>query len=197
MTTVRPTAPLVPGKDCFVAREKEGKLGRVIGHKNENQTTWVQVQWGTDTTTEWHTVEDLRNGFRIGNIVQDRPRSNIRKTLGTGTVRAVREIAGRDMVLVQLHNTGESRWLPYENLVRLRDAGIKYQRVEVQGPDSGERFRLKALAYALDSWNKVTGSLDSLGCRSTTTPDRLGTQNNDFGPIQLAHCRRRGFRQDH
>ena len=66
------------------------------------------------------------------------------------------------MVLVQLHGTGESRWLPYENLVRLRDASIKYARMEAPEPDSGERFRLKALAYALDSWNQVTGALDRL-----------------------------------
>jgi ERCC4-related helicase len=66
------------------------------------------------------------------------------------------------MVLVQLHNTGESRWLPYENLVRLRDANIKYRRAEAPETDSRERFRLKALAYALDSWNQITGALDRL-----------------------------------
>ena len=66
------------------------------------------------------------------------------------------------MVLVQLHSTGESRWLPYERLVRLRDAEIKYARAEALETDSGDRFRLKALAYALDSWNQITGALDRL-----------------------------------
>ncbi len=66
------------------------------------------------------------------------------------------------MVQVQLHGTGESRWLPYENLVRLRDASIKYARGEAAEADSAERFRLKVLAYALDSWNQVTGALDRL-----------------------------------
>ena len=66
------------------------------------------------------------------------------------------------MVQVQLHGTGESRWLPYENLLRLRDASIKYARVEAPQTDSAERFRLKGLAHALDSWNQVTGALDRL-----------------------------------
>ena len=79
--------------------------------------------------------------------------------MGTGTVVACREIADREMVLVQLHRTGESRWLPFEQLVRVRDAGWKY--LNSDATDS-ELFRLKVLAYALDSWNQVTGSLDRL-----------------------------------
>ena len=122
----------------------------------------VQVQWGRDQVTEWHPAAELRNGFRPGHIVQDKPRSNTRTTLGTGEVKATREIAGRELVLVQLHSTGESRWLPYEKLIRIKDARLKYSRQELVDLDCGERFRLKALAYALDSWNQVTGALDRL-----------------------------------
>ena len=158
-----PKAPaLIPGKGCFVAHEDENGLGIVVGHKIEHQTPFVQVSWGAIGATKFHLAAELRNGFRIGHVVQDRPVSNTRRTLGTGTVRATGQVAGRDLVLVQLHDTGETRWLPYENLVRLRDAGIKYERAEAPEPDHGERFRLKALAYALDSWNQVTGALDRL-----------------------------------
>lgn len=154
---------LIPGKDCFVSHpEKKSLLGRVLEHNTEEQTTQVKVEWGKNRVAEWHSISELGNGFRPGYIVQDRPKSNTRKTLGTGTVLTHREIAGRDMVLVQLHSTGESRWFPYENLVRIRDARIKYERKETSELDSGERFRLKALAYALDSWNQVTGALDRL-----------------------------------
>ena len=66
------------------------------------------------------------------------------------------------MAQVQLHNTGESRWFPYENLRRIKDASVKYANAEAPESDSAERFRLKALAYALDSWNQVTGALDRL-----------------------------------
>ena len=162
MTNIHKATPLVPGKDCFVAHPDKDSLGIVIGHETKGQTTQVEVQWGSNRTTEWHSIAELCNGFRPDHVVQDRPRSNTRKTLGTGTVISERRIAGRDMVLVQLHGTGESRWLPYENLVRLRDASIRYARMEAPEPDSGERFRLKALAYALDSWNQITGALDRL-----------------------------------
>ena len=159
----KPKAPtLIPGEGCFVAREHERELGVVVSSKVEHQTPYVEVNWGANGTRKWHPAAELRNGFRPGHVVQDRPVSNTRKTLGTGTVRATQQIAGRDLVLVQFHDTGETRLLPYENLVRLRDARIKYQRAEAPDPDHGERFRLKALAYALDSWNQVTGALDRL-----------------------------------
>ena len=122
----------------------------------------MRVEWGVERKSEWHPVEELSNGFRPGNVVQDRPRSNTRKPLGAGTVLTHRRIADREMVQVQLHSTEESRWLPYENLLRIRDASIKYRRAEALQSDSGERFRLKALAHALDSWNQVTGALDRL-----------------------------------
>ncbi len=155
---------LTPGKDCFVVhrRRNNNVLGVILAHKTEDGATSVQVRWGKDGGTEWHAVDELRNGFRRGHTVQDRPKSNTRKTLGTGTVIATREIAGRDLVLVQLHGTGESRWLPYENLLRIRDARFKYQRAEAPESDSAERFRLKTLAYALDSWNQITGALARL-----------------------------------
>ena len=154
---------LVPSENCFVAHpDRKGTLGVVLDRRNEGETDYVKVRWGSERTAEWHPVAVLRNGFRPGNIVQDKPKSNTRKTLGTGTVISARRIAGRDMVLVQLHGTGESRWLPYENLIRRRDASLKFARREAPECDSAERFRLKALAYALDSWNQVTGALDRL-----------------------------------
>ena len=153
---------LIPGEGCFVAHENEDRLGVVVGRKVENQMTYVEVRWGTSGVTKLHPVTELRNGFRPGHVVQDRPISNTRRTLGTGVVRATQQMAGRDLVLVQLHDSGESQWLPYENLVRLMDARMKYERAEELEADNAERFRLKVLAYTLDSWNQVTGALDRL-----------------------------------
>ena len=152
----------IPSPDCFVTTDSISKtLGRVNGARVGNGEPEIQVEWGAAREIRWHPISELRSGFRPGHIVQDKPRSNIRKTLGMATVRANRRIAGRDMVLAQLHQTGESRWLPYENLVRIRDAEIKFLSVQ-NSQDSAERFRLKALAYALDSWNQVTGALDRM-----------------------------------
>ena len=153
---------VVPGENCFVThRDKErhaGELGVVLGTEGDR----LRVRWGREGTEEWHSAEELRNGFRPGHVVQDRPRSNTRKTLGIGTVVADREIANREMVLVQLHATGESRWLPFEQLTRVRDAAWKYVHSDSKEADTAERFRLKVLAYALESWNQITGALDRL-----------------------------------
>ncbi len=152
---------MIPGKDCFVAHRQaglyEGKLGVVTQCDGEAQR--VQVRWGGNYDAKWHRADELRNGFRAGHVVQDRPRSNTRTTLGTGVVVSHRQIAEREMVLVQLHRTGESRWLPFERLARVRDAQWKYTNAASDDPDL---FRLKALAYALDSWNQTTGALDRL-----------------------------------
>ena len=161
MPTSRFNSTLIPKVGCFVSHPDKTSLGVVV-YNREGESPQVQVEWGAQRTTEWHPVSELRSGFRSGHVVQDSPRSNTQRTLGTGTVVSGREIAGRDMVLVQLHSTGESRWLPYEKLVRLRDACIKFRHADAPESDSGERFRLKALAYALESWNQITGALDRL-----------------------------------
>lgn len=164
MATQHGRRQLYPGVNCFVAHRDagrhDGELGVVI--ETDADGGRVRVRWGQAGLDEWHSVEDLRSGFRHGHVVQDRPRSNIRKTLGTGTVVAQRRLAERDMVLVQLHSTGESRWLPFERLVRVKDATLRYAQADAKDEDSAERFRLKALAYALDSWNQITGALDRL-----------------------------------
>ena len=156
------TARLIPQEGCFVSLVAGKELGIVVDQKTEEDGIKVQVAWGPAGKREWHAPTELRNGFRSGHVVQDSPTSNTRKTLGMGTVMVSQRIADRDLVLVHLHDTGEARWLPYEDLVRLRDARIKYQRGEVTEDDAAERFRLKALAHALDSWNQVTGALDRL-----------------------------------
>ena len=157
----RSSTVAAPGENCFVAhrdKKRHPELGVVVECDGDR----LCVRWGGAGAVEWHHVSELRNGFRAGHVVQDRPRSNTRKTLGIGTVVAYREIASREMVLVQLHATGESRWLPFEHLARVRDAAWKYEHAHLGEADGAERFRLKVLAYALESWNQVTGALDRL-----------------------------------
>lgn len=162
-TDLKNSRALVPVTGCLVSHpERRGLLGIVSASRTEGGVAEVQVRWVREGTVEWHPVNELRNGFQAGHVVQDSPKSNTRKTLGTGTVLSSRRIAGRDQAQVQLRDTGESRWFPYENLIRIKDASIKYVGAEAPEPDSAERFRLKALAYALDSWNQVTGALDRL-----------------------------------
>ena len=166
MTTAKNTEHLIPAINCWVRlrgeRAQAGEIRRGIVVAVTEDGGRVLVQWSAGSEPTWHGVDELRNGFYPGLVVQDRPFSNTRRTLGTGTVRGERYIAGRDMVLVQWHSTGQNLWMPFENLVGLRGAATRYIRQELTTPDCHERFRLKAYAYALDAWNQVTGALDRL-----------------------------------
>ena len=149
---------LIPVRGCFVAHRCGGykdTVGVVLGQKTEGQNVLVEVSWGSERVKGWHSPTELGSGFFQGCIVQDAPHSNTKRPLGTGLVIGTRHIAGRDQVLVQLHDTGESKWLPYENLLCIRQGGSGES-------DSPDRFRLKALAHSLDSWNQITGALDRL-----------------------------------
>ena len=162
MTIVQLDNTLVPVKNCWVKHRTQNIYGVVIGHRSEDALEFVQVQWGRERKTDWHTVSELCCGFRPGHIVQDKPLSNTRKSLGTGTVLTVQPIAGQEHVIVQLHNTGEIQRIPYENLVRIQDAVTKFISAKATDSTDSDRFRLKTLSYALDSWNQVTGALDRL-----------------------------------
>ncbi|MXZ90808.1 MAG: DEAD/DEAH box helicase [Chloroflexi bacterium] len=157
MSTYQHATDIIPVVGCCVAHTDPERYPRargvVLSHGDDtSRLDSVQVRWGSGGTSEWHLVSELRSGFRKGDEVQDIPRSHTRRPLGRGSVANARNIAGREQVLVQLHNTGETAWLPYQNLRLIRRSA--------PDADSAERFRLKALAYALDSWNQLTGALD-------------------------------------
>ncbi len=156
MSSNQQSANQIPVEGCCVTHidpeRYPGTRGIVEGRDVTGQVASVQVRWGSSGTVAWHPVSDLRCGFRKDHEVQDVPSSNTRRTLGPGTVLGIREFAAQQQVLVQLHNSGETRWLPYQNLRLIRRSAAT--------SDNAERFRLKALAYALDSWNQVTGALD-------------------------------------
>ena len=166
MAANRNARRLIPAVNSWVTLDEERTRGTGIRRgyvvqQSEGEAS-VLVAWGLDSQPTWHRVDSLRNGFAVGHTVQDRPLSNTRRTLGIGTVRGERNIAGRDMILVQWHSTGQNLWMPFENLVGLRSSATKHLRQEVAREDSHERFRLKTYAYALDAWNQVTGALDRL-----------------------------------
>lgn len=157
-----PGERLIPTEGCWVRRLVEDpELGRVLGHRKRGGSVELEVEWGGERV-RWEPLDGLRNGLRAKWTVQDVPVSAARKTLGVGTVVGVRNLAGREQILVQWHDDGRSLWLPYENLRRVKDAEMRYCRAEPGTEDHAERFRLKFLAHALENWNQLTGSLDRL-----------------------------------
>jgi superfamily II DNA or RNA helicase len=94
--------------------------------------------------------------------VQEVPYSRTRKPLGEGVVLEIRQIGGRDQVLVDYLQAGQRIWVPYENLRAIDGVRQKFFLGRTGNADQAERFRLKSLAYALDLWNQNTGSLSRL-----------------------------------
>ncbi len=154
---------LFPVTGCWVKRRcTKGPLGRVEEvHRNESASNQVKVNWGQGEP-EWLVVDELEPGFQRKWTVQDVPVSATRKSLGQGRVVGKRELGGRHQLLVQLDDNGRSVWLPYENLRRIKDVRMRYQRTETGTDNHAERFRLRLLAHALENWNHLTGSLDRL-----------------------------------
>lgn len=152
---------LVPVMGCWVRRYKEQLLGVVRDHRDHTSGLQIKIKWAAGTE-EWVPLADLEPGFQIGWAVQDIPWSTTRRPLGVGRVVARRKLGGREQILVQLDEDGRSVWLPYENLRRLMDVRMRFERIASGVTDHAERFRLRFLAHALENWNQLTGSLDRL-----------------------------------
>jgi superfamily II DNA or RNA helicase len=152
---------LVPVSGCWVRSRNAQQLGEVRDHRSGVSGLQIKVRWGAGIE-EWLSLADVEPGFQIGWAVQDIPLSASRRSLGTGQVVGRRALGRRQQILVQLDDDGRSVWLPYENLRRLMDVRLRFERAIPRVPDHGERFRLRLLAHALENWNHLTGSLDRL-----------------------------------
>jgi len=158
------TSGLLPAIDCRVRQNTNGKerFGHVLQTFVESESIRIKVRWTCTRDTTIEDINDLHCGFKPMVEVQDVPKSRVRKPLGEGTVLKTRNLGNREQVLVDFPNTGQQLWLPYENLKQIKGAKHRFVLSD-QGPaDSAERFRLKALAHALQMWNENTGSLSHL-----------------------------------
>jgi ERCC4-related helicase len=153
---------LVPVQGCWVVKcGTTTPLGLVIAVDSHAEMPQLTIQW-PGGSNETLAVEDVTSGLQLGWTVQDVPLSATRTPLGLGTVVSVREIGGCQQGLVQLHSTGNSVWLPWQSIVRVKDVRVRFARAEQKAVDAPQRFQLKLLAHALESWNMLTGALDRL-----------------------------------
>ena len=156
------TDQLLPVEGCWVCRRSDRtRLGLVQRRRPDGPKWEIEVRW-QDLTTDWLPLITLNCGIQPGWVVQDVPTSAVRQPLGLGLTAQRRVLGGREQILVQWHDTGRSTWMPYENLRRVKDPELRFNRQELQHERSSERFRLRLLAHALDNWNQLTGSLDRL-----------------------------------
>jgi superfamily II DNA or RNA helicase len=153
---------LIPIENAWVCRrDQPDQIGFVTAVSRLNGQSSIEVNFGPRGTSRL-SIGEWGCGLRPGFTVQDVPLSGVRKTLGIGTVVAIREIATRHQVLVQLHGSGETIWLPFERLRRIMDPALRYRRAEPAEADAAERVALNVLSHAIKNWNEATGALDRL-----------------------------------
>ncbi len=153
--------PSIPVLHCVV-RTNGGEVGKVIGLRPERTPSEVHLTI-SDGRKVWCAIEEVRSGFSVGMQVEHTPHREIRGGFGVGMVVQVRSIAGADQVLVQFAESGETRWLPFQ---ALRFVMPVEKRLELgklgKHADHAERFRLRVLAKALESWDANTGAFGRL-----------------------------------
>ncbi len=156
---------LLPVRHSWVRYPKpdgDDRFGRVESAIDTGSQVQVTVKWQGTGETGTVSLSDLRGGFKQMMEVQDVPNSHTRKPLGEGIVLKTRTLGYRDQVLVDFAQTGKQLWLPYENIRQIKGSKHRFILGDKGPDDSGERFRLKSLAHALEMWNENTGSLSHL-----------------------------------
>lgn len=152
---------LLPAIGAWVTLKSDRqRTGIVKALDLETEPPRVRVQWiQPRNSLDWHTPDQLGNGFQLGMDVQDVPRSRVRRSLGEGKVLETRTLGGREQVLVEFPASGQRSWLPFQNLKQIK--GIEHRFQVPRPPQTGdaERLRLRCLAYALELWNENTGAL--------------------------------------
>lgn len=153
---------LIPIIGAWVCqRTTPDKIGLVLQISTRGDQVKIEVDFGP-LGRRWLSRDEWGCGLRPGFAVQDVPLSSVRRTLGTGTVIEIREIATREQALVQLHQSGKVIWLPFERLRRVKDPTLRFKRSDPSGDHSAERTSLNIVAHALKGWNEATGALDRL-----------------------------------
>ena len=153
---------LLPNKGAWVRDNDGAGPGVVEEIRHEEGYYRVCVRWLKTRKTEWINPEALRSGFMIGMHVQDIPHSRTRKSFGEGVVVELRNLGKRDQVLVDFPESGEKHWLPFENLKQIKGVEHRFKLSQTGKEGNAEHFRLRSLAYAIDTWNENTGSLSNL-----------------------------------
>lgn len=151
---------MIPVIGCVVTTP-DGRVGKIRRLAPEAEPSRAELTLGPSEQA-WQPLEGLRNGFRTGMEVEHIGHGG-RSALGHGHVLAVRNIAGFDQILVQFAETGETRWLPFETVRHVTDVRSRMVVCAFGGfEDHAERFRMRALALALSSWDANTGAFGRL-----------------------------------
>ncbi|WP_300673670.1 helicase-related protein [Desulfoluna sp.] len=148
-------------KGCCVSLGNN-EFGTVQRTELKDSTGYVDVAWRKNKKLSRHLAKSLRNGFQIGMVVQETPLSRTRASMGEGVVLENRILGKREQVLVDFLETGERHWIPFQNLKFIKGVRQRFVLNQMGGEGNAEHFRLRSLAYAIETWNENTGALSNL-----------------------------------
>lgn len=151
---------LVPIVGSWVTSSAHAPL---IGPVTENLDGGrIRVDFGEKHGRVILSKEEWKCGLMPGFSVQDVPFSAARSSMGVGKVIEVRDIAGRQQASVQFRETGDTLWIPFEQLIRVMDPVLQYRRNQQHQEQASERTAVHLMGRALASWNEATGALSRL-----------------------------------
>lgn len=153
---------LKPVPNTWVNHEKYGN-GLVTKINEGIDGVVLKIRW-TDKNVQINTVNlsQVKSGFKVGMEVQHIPVMAAQKSLGEGQILKTRNISGYDQLLVHFPKKGINRWLPYERLCWIKGVKHRFLTHDYGDNTESERFRMKFLAHAIETWNENTGSLSRL-----------------------------------
>ena len=151
---------LIPTKHCLL-RLPDGQIGRVVDYRQGSGAPEVHVE--TREGRRWVETRLVTNGFALGQQVEHDSQGAGRALLGTGKVKSMRVLGAIDQILVQFHESGETRWLPWQHFRAVMPTEFRIdQRWTGNHPDHAERARLRILAKTLENWDASTGAFGRL-----------------------------------
>ena len=152
---------ILPVANCWV-KDSAGNRGVVLASMMGADGPNIKVRWTQGANESIVPLCSLSGGFQPGMEVLHKPARKGVKSLGEGIVLKTRTLGERDQVLADFPTTGLQRWLPYETLTWIKGAKHRFLTGDTGPEDSAERFRLKALAHAIETWDENTGSLSRM-----------------------------------
>jgi ERCC4-related helicase len=161
---------LIPTVGAWVVHVNDRARRGFVEQMRPDQEAPVRVVWLPDQNTSWESVDVLRTGLIVNDeVMLNTEDLNVTRGLVTrsealaeGVVRAKREIAGFEQVLVDFWHSNQSLWLPWQSLRRLEAVTSRFRNARPATNDQAERFRLRSLSYAIEHWHLSTGSLSYL-----------------------------------
>ncbi|MBU2967544.1 DEAD/DEAH box helicase family protein [Amphritea atlantica] len=150
---------LLPTQNCWVSYNNNG--GVVLGTMEGADGISAKVRF-KDSIERIVLIEELSSGFKVGMDVRHVPSRTGAQSLGEGVVLKTRTLGFNDQVLVEFTASGSTKWLPYETLSWIKGPKHRFILGDCGDHNSAERFRLKVLAHAIETWNENTGSLSRM-----------------------------------